>query len=275
VSPINPAAAEKYFSEARDRWETRDPSAYNWQHSFSLAPGATPDRVRLSGTVAKASLPEHADWQQKNPALTSMYRYRGPGSFGTGNYEVGENLRGLLASNNMWQRAARSGMVPAALKGGLAGVAGGSILGLILGMIRGDAWGGMRTGALAGGALGAGLGGYAGHNFSKQASADSLRLKALLSADSTVGFTEKARLQKALDSLSDVDIRAILQLVSGLGGAGVGALIAKFLLGSGKGGMLMGAAVGGFLGAGRLSGKQTNAFGQRVSPGTNVFGQKL
>ncbi len=272
---MNPAQIESYATEANNRWKNRDPGQHNWQHSFSLAPGARPDRVRLTGNVARASLPEHSDWQANNPGLTSLYQHRGPNSFGTGNYELGENLRGLLASENWWQRNAQTGIGPAALRGAGAGALGGSVLGLLIGLLRGRGGQGARTGAITGGLLGAGLAGYAGYNFSKHASADQSTIRQMLSADPTISFSDKARLQQGLDGLSSADLRRLAQLLRSAGGAGVGALIAKFLLGRGKGGILAGAIIGGLVG--HRSGRpgKTNAFGQRVNPGHNVLGQRM
>lgn len=141
------------------------------------------------------------------------------------------------------------------LVGGLAGAAGLGALGYgagkILDWTSDDEEGGRgRIGAAIGSALGLGLGAYAGY---KRAGSTLDDIQTMLSQDFTISSGERATLMKAVTQLDTNSINSLSLMVRTVGASAVGALVAKFLFGAGKGGMLLGGLLGGMAGAATFS----------------------
>ncbi len=247
----------------------------NWADPYTLDVDGLPKAVRLRGNVEKATLPEHREWQRANPALTSLYRYQGPGSFGTGDYHVGAGIRNLAGGDNAWKRNFRRGPFLSTLGGGLVGAAGGSAIGALIGLLRGDIGRHASLGALAGSALLGGLAGQAGYRYKQSSFGGRQQVLEALKRDPALSTGEKLRLSNALGSLSTRELQDLIRRLGTAGGAGIGALVARFLLDRGRGGMLIGAVTGGVIARNVLDKKNRNAFGQRTTPGLNVFGTRM
>jgi hypothetical protein len=75
-----------------------------------------------------------------------------------------------------------------------------------------------------------------------------------LMSDSSISSGERMTLLQSVAQLPQSDIQLLAKLVRTVAGAGVGAIIAKFLFKAGSGGMLLGGLLGGFAGASTLAG---------------------
>lgn len=248
-------------------WQQRpgdDPNIF--VDPYELDQFGRPLRQRLSGTTALATLPQHREWQEQNPELTLLRKYRGPGTHGMGSYQWGEGIRNTITSpTNRWRRMTDSGMLPGALSGGVAGALGGGILGLILGALRGNMRESGKWGAGIGGAAGLALGGYSGAQHAKSASTTEQQILQALRQAPGLSFNERTHLTRGVQSLSEQDLQTLVRMLQTAGGAGIGALIARFLLDKKKGGLILGALTGGAIG---------RALGSSNKPqfGRNVYG---
>ncbi len=95
----------------------------------------------------------------------------------------------------------------------------------------------------------------------------------LLSTDPSVGFSERVMLQQGVRRLGAADLARLISILRTAGSAGVGALIARFLLDKGRAGMLLGAVTGGLIGAGLSDTRTKNKLGERVHLGVDVYNQ--
>lgn len=254
---------------------------HNWVNPYGYDMHGRPQRLKLTGLPAKATLPEHAEWQRDNPELSAVYAYRNPWEYSqsTG-HSIGKSIQSALGDpNNRFKRLARHGALPAGAALGAGGAAlgygAGSLLELLQGG-RGVNW--SKILAILLGLGGAGLGAYAGRNHTKQASfmgnpkQDLIRM---LESDSSMSFSDKAQLMLVLQGLQVSQASQILRMLKGAAGAGVGALIAKHLLGFGLGGQILLGIIGGRVGSGMGQSNRFshNALGERTRPGYNAFGQ--
>lgn len=177
--------------------------------------------------------------------------YYGVGSFIRNAWNSGPSMLGRGLANSV----ANLGAVPAGVAGGAVGAGLGYGVGKLLDLVGDDdgsepGWRG-RLGAILGGLAGLGIGGAVGHARSgwlKSGSSELMFIQQALQADSSLGFGDKQSLMSAISQLSSRDQTLLANLLRTVGGAAVGALIAKFLFKAGLGGMLAGAAAGGLLG---------------------------
>ena len=268
--------------EDKYRYSNRDG---NWELQDTRGPGGTPIRLKLTGDQAKASLPEHSAWQEANPEATILNRYRYPEHYtnSTG-YQAGNRLREALTGDNWWRRQISQGGLRGGIAGGLGGLALGGTIGLLAGgghiahgYLTGNETDDVKPGKwarnlallLGAGGLAAGL--YAGHNMSKQASAS--EIIQIIQQAPGLSFQERARLIQAVNTLAPQDQSQLARMLAMSGGAGVGALVTRFLAGKGKRGILMGAVLGGVVARNLMDTRPVNAFGQRTQTGKNIFGQ--
>lgn len=238
-----------------------------------------PRPVTLTGLAAKATAPEFEDWQRENPAMTAYHRRRDAyDPRDSWQYMAGAGIANRMGDpNNRWRRTMRRG--PLAGGTAVALSAGALSLGTLwllnrLGVIPSSM---VKPVTLGAAALGAAIGGFSGsrHRNEKQASmAPRDDILAMLRQDTRTSFGEKARLQRGVMSLSQQELSRLRTMIGTAGGASVGAIIARFLLGAGRGGMLVGALVGGSVGRAifRSNEFNKNVAGQRTRPGKNVFG---
>lgn len=266
---------EELAQRAHSMWSQRpgdDPSTF--VDPYELDQFGRPLRQRLTGTTALATLPQHREWQEQNPEQTLLRKYRHSNTHGMGGYQWGEGITRTLADpDNRWRRMTGRGALPGAASAGTAGAIGGGIIGLILGALRGDARSGAGWGAGLGGAAGLALGGYAGAQRAKSASTTEQQIIQALQQAPGLSFNERAHLVRGVQSLPEQDLRTLVRMLQTTGGAGIGALIARFLLDKRRGGLILGALTGGVIG--RALGQSTtrNEFGQTVQPGRNVYGR--
>jgi len=131
------------------------------------------------------------------------------------------------------------------------------VLGAGLGALLARRFGASKgLGALLGGLLAGGGAALAGNwqardvaNFNKQSSHDKSAYSILqaLASDTSMGSLQKSQLQQALMNMTPSDQQALARTLRGATGAGVGALIARFLLKRGLLGSLLGALLGAYL----------------------------
>lgn len=236
----------------------------------------------LRGLAAKATDPQFANWRAENPALAAYHRRRD--SFDhrdSWQHMLGSGVANRLGNpDNSWKSLMRRGPLVGGLAAGLG--AGAITLGGLWALNRLGITpdGATRPGALGAAAAGAALGGFSGsrHRREKMASLNTRQdILDALRRDTRTSFEEKARLQRGIMSLSNAELSRLSRIISMAGVASVGALVAKFLMNAGKGGMLMGALAGGAVGN-ALSQRNNftrNAAGQRTRPGLNVFGNSF
>jgi hypothetical protein len=74
------------------------------------------------------------------------------------------------------------------------------------------------------------------------------RLMSAVNSDPTIGPMAKARLHEAILGMQEMDAARIFNMLPAIAGAGIGALIARYLLGAGGFGTAAGAAAGAFAG---------------------------
>lgn len=269
------AQGQELVQRAHSMWQQRpgdDPNIFI--DPYELDQFGRPLRQRLTGTTALATLPQHREWQAQNPELTLLRKYRHANTHGMGGYQWGEGMRQTLTDpNNRWRRMTGRGSLLGAAAGGTAGAIGGGILGLILGALRGDMGAGGKWGAGLGGAAGLALGGYSGAQHAKSASTSEQQILQALRQAPGLSFNERAHLARGVQSLSEQDLQTLVRMLRTAGGAGIGALIARFLLDKQRGGLILGALAGGAIGRALGQPPTRNEFGQPVQPGHNVYGQ--
>ena len=231
-------------------------------------------RIGLSGLSAKANAPGELAWQMENPALTAEYTVRSNHdpvrAWGRG---TGEAIaEGLSDPDGAYRKLLGKGPWISAAALGLGGAAIGGLGGLAMEKAQGQGlpWGKILA-LLAGGSM-AGLGALASRGHTKEASSLSV-LENALRADPELGTGERLSLLRALRSASPDTLETLVAIVRGAGRAGIGALIAKYLLRMGPRGQLLAAAAGAMYGTSRPSGR--NALGERATPGRNAFGTRL
>lgn len=263
--------------------------------TLAAASGATPNYttadgtpIRLEGRQAAATL--DPVYQRANPAGAALYRYREAMPENSTAYKVGEGVRswaegayrnpsagGFLGTKGPVSGALAMG-IPAALLGLGAGYVADKITG------RKEPFWSTRA-ALGAGAAGAGLGAYTGHWRNKQAAfwksdafpepdPQEMVLKALNSAQG-LSFQQKNVFAQGIQHMSDSDAKRLLQAIMASGGFGIGAIIAKFLMGAGLGGTIMGGIAGGLVGNALAPRPQTDALGRRSLGNYDLFGRKL
>lgn len=177
-------------------------------------------------------------------------------------YNIGSALRGA-AKSSPGQLARSVAAVPfnhGPWPGTAAGAAGGGALGYGLGKLI-DTFSDEEDSdrPLWGGLLGAASGGLGGHLLGairEKAAAmtgatgdDASYVLWRVRSDSSLSQQEKQSLIQALGQLDDGDLSDLAGKLRTAIGAGVGLLVAKFLMKAGVGGMLLGALTGGFVGS--------------------------
>jgi hypothetical protein len=190
--------------------------------------------------------------RDRNRASHPNGGYYGVGSFIRNAWNSGPSILGRGLANSV----ANLGAVPAGLAGGTVGAGLGYGVGKLLDLVGDDddsepGWRG-RLGAILGGLAGLGIGGAVGHarnGWLKTSSSELMFIQQALQSDGSLSGGEKQSLMSAVSQLSSRDHVLLANLLRAVGGAAVGALIAKFLMKAGLGGMLLGAAAGGALGA--------------------------
>lgn len=209
------------------------------------------NEVQLSPEQAQAADP---DWAAANPASAALERYYNP-LYGPqqSTYHAGANLRNALVRPNSLGAVLNRGAGPGALAG--AGIGGAAGVGL--GLLTGEP---MKKGLLAA-LLGAGLGGYIGGQRAKSAGwrssvaggDASAQLSQAIGSLPGISFSQKAQFMAAVPRMSAQQQQELMGLISQVGWGAAGALIARYMMGTG----LIGTAVGGYLGA---------MFGRPASP---------
>jgi len=174
--------------------------------------------------------------------------------------------------NKLWGNGALFGALSTGALGGLLGYGGASLVN----MVRGGSLSPDRVGAL-GALLGAGAGAYLG---SVQKRASTLRsmspadieqtVIAALAQDSSIDFAQRAAAASAVQSLSSGELKQLVQFLSTAGGATIGALVLRFLMGKGLLPLALGAAAGAMLGSHFSTPR--NALGQRSLGARSFFG---
>lgn len=108
--------------------------------------------------------------------------------------------------------------------------------------------------------LGAAAGGFQGYVHKRAGFADtSSILGAIQSANLDPGM--KMQMMSMLPSLSSNELYSLQRLIGGVGGAALGALLARFFFGIGLGSTSIGAALGGFLGFNAPAKERTSIYG--------------
>lgn len=196
-----------------------------------------------------------ADAALSDPAAVARSRYQGhPKSL----FHAVAAKAGLLARKGIdWGTATRPRTLStAALLSALAGAGAGALRAKTTGAPVSDGalrWG-MGAGALGLGAVGALMlaNDRAMQGDAQMRKTSSLRKSAAdifqaLASDNTLSFFEKAELSGAIQRLSWQDQQQLSSLVRATAGAGVGAIIARFLANRGFLGTIAGALLGGLL----------------------------
>lgn len=285
---MRPVLTDQQLLEAgkslEDKYRYTRPDA-NWELKDTRGPGGTPVRLKLTGDQALATLPEHSEWQAANPEKTILNRYRYPEhpDNNTG-YQLGKSVARLLGGDNWWKRQTAAGRLRGGLAGGLGGLALGGSLGLLAGggmlahrYATGNDTEGVEPGkwarnlALLLGAGGLAAGVYAGHQHMKKQSSVQDIIQVIQQAPG-LSFQERARLIQAVSTLDPQDLSQLERMLAMAGGAGVGALITRFLAGKGKRGILLGAVLGGVVARNLMDPRPVNAFGQRTQTGRTFSG---
>ncbi len=93
-------------------------------------------------------------------------------------------------------------------------------------------------------------------------------------ADQAMVTGEKMHLLSTVQDLPEHQLSALASILRSVVGAGVGYVIAKFLLNTGSLGQSLGAAAGGLFGAMSGSSLPTNSFGEQSDPDNDVFGRR-
>jgi hypothetical protein len=227
----------------------------------------TPEQKQAENPAFQAAHPSEAARQQyANP-------FYGPQS---GVYRFGAGARDYLsrAGSGLGDILNKGPMQGGALGAGLAGLAGGA-----LSVAQGSRHPVRNT--LLAALLGAGVGAYsgavrqpgyykaAGWRMGGDPRADILQAL----ADTPMGFGEKAKMMAAVPQLSDMQAQQLQMLISRVAGAGVGAVISRFLLGAGLMGMTFGGLVGGWMGGQMASQARPDASGYPTLGNRNFAGQ--
>lgn len=206
--------------------------------------GAT---TRLEGATGLAQFDK--EWKARNPESALLNKYDPSSSQGKWAHKVGEWARNALDSR------ASTTLGGIMNKGPLAGAAAiGVPIGLLgmLGMYAKNKVTGSKHNALGWGATlgGAGLlaGGLVSHLRSKQASVMYTDPRNFilekLQNDMNISAMEKASIAAAVRSMSQDKASTLAAMIRSAASVAVGALIAKFVFGSGALGMLLGGAAG-------------------------------
>ena len=169
------------------------------------------------------------------------------------------------------------------------GAAAGAVTGGVLGGL-----GGMAANALTGGErphlaklvglLGAGIGAYSGHLRAGNLKSAGWRsspfqtpkddiLQAL--NNSQMDFSEKARLIAAVPQLNAQQAQQLASAIVNVGSAAAGALIAKYMLGSGLIGTLLGGVAGQYIGSALFGSGTRDSLGVSSRGNTDRYGQSF
>jgi len=108
----------------------------------------------------------------------------------------------------------------------------GALIGAALGGLGGTMLGGMREKVA----------------YATQGSGDLDYIRMRIFQDSQLGSSDRQTLLSGVSRLSASDLSDLEETLRTMAGAGIGALIARFLMRAGLGGTLLGAAIGGLLG---------------------------
>lgn len=253
------------------------------QPNYVKADGTT---TFLEGDQAKATLDRN--WQLANPAQAALFRYREEMPENTLAYKAGLGLRnwavkrpiprqggqGFFGTSNPWSGALAAG-IPAALLGLGLGYAADKFGG------NGESYWTPRL-AAGMGTLGAGLGAYTGYWRNKSASywksedhEPQEDIVQLMDRAPGLSYQQKTILSNGVRQLNDAQASQLLRLLLTSGGFGVGALIAKFLMGAGLQGTLIGGLAGGLVGNIFAPRPAVDALGRNSFGRNDMFGNPL
>lgn len=99
-------------------------------------------------------------------------------------------------------------------------------------------------------------------------------IQSKLFSDTSLGASEKAMMMASLQSMPREGATTLASILRTVGGAGVGYIIAKFLLNMGGLGQTVGAGIGGLLGSSMGSNLPVNKLGERVDTQYDLFGRR-
>jgi hypothetical protein len=149
------------------------------------------------------------------------------------------------------------------------GAVGGAGLGLLLNFIKNQTTGsegGYDAAVGLGAAGGAGLGAlshYARNTFTKQSFAvGGPDPYTVVMMNTSLSSSEKQAIMQAMGRLSSPEIQDLKRLLATTAGAGVGAVIMRFLAGKGLISSAVGAIIGGVLGGGMVGSHRVNSLNQ-------------
>jgi len=250
---------------------------YNFVDKSRLDIDGENPKMQLKGLQAKATLPQHRDWQTSNPELAVLGKYRNqhtmPQSLG---YRMGSGITNWAGSNNIVNRGFSGGALPAGLIGAVLGAGAGGVLGL-LGQRKNEHISPARM-ALMLGVLGGGYGAYRGYQNRKSASWREGSQQAIideLRSAQGLSFSERANLMQGVRKLPPQQAERLANMLGASFGAGTAAIVAKFLLGAGLGGTLFAGLVGGVVGRTLFGGAPKNALGQNSLNNHSIFGNPI
>jgi hypothetical protein len=210
--------------------------------------------IKLTGNTALATL--DPETRSKRPLFAATHEYQEFDPRDNLGQQLGRGLHNALTSPNFISKTLDKGP----LVGGLSGALGVGALGYGAGwlMNKGDdpeakkkrrRWG--MLAALAGGAAGA----YSGHWRTKESSwrmstSGDHRQQVMdaISAAPGLSFQQRSQFMMGVSKLPDSQVNRLAELIPTVTGIGVGALVAKFLMGAGLGGIVLGGMLGGVIG---------------------------
>lgn len=215
---------------------------------------STPEQLRAETPAYKAEHPAAA-------ALERNYNpFYGPQTFA---YQAGAKVRDMAMRPNALGGVLNRGPLAGGLTGAaIGGLAGGAIGGIMGGKEK------AKQMALIAALLGASVGSYSGH-LRKQAfyRGDTYQQINQLLVKANISFDQRIQLMAAVPRLPQAKAEDLLRNAQRVGGAGIGALVARYLMGAG----LLGTAFGGLLG-GMVGGSLY--FGPRNSFGNPSLGRR-
>ena len=159
----------------------------------------------------------------------------------------------------------QSGYTPAAGGGALLGAGIGALLNFLRNRVSGEE-GGYDSAAGLGALAGAGMGAY-GHwnraNLQKQAfSLGGVDPLQAIQNDHSLSWSERQALVSAVQKLNSSDIQQLKRLLATAMGAGVGAIIMRFVASKGLMSTALGAILGGVIGNNMVSSPKRNSLNQ-------------
>lgn len=264
-----------------------------WDQANNTAPNYVPadgTPITLTGIKARATL--DPEFQRLDPARTALYRHRENAYEDAAGYRIGSGVGNWMrsVSNNP------SPYGPLGTKGPISGALAMGIPAAILGLGAGyiadkfsdsgeSKW--APRAAIGAGVLGSALGAYSGYHRNKVASMspwkldssigvpDKSRILAVLNSSPGLSYQQKNVFSEGISQLSDSDARRLLQLILSAGGFGIGAIIAKFLMGAGLMGTMLGGLAGGLVGNAVAPKQPKDALGRNTLGNRDLYGRTI